>query len=80
MAGSVHGPFKRIGTVLKQDPAIATGAGHHSIIHEVPSDQYYMVYHRRPLGDKDANHREVCIEVMGFDAEGLIVPVKLTKR
>lgn len=80
MADSVHGPFKRIGTVLKQDPAIATGAGHHSIIHDAPSDQYYMVYHRRPLGDKDANHREVCIEVMGFDAEGLIVPVKLTKR
>lgn len=80
MASSVHGPFKRIGTVLKQDPAIATGAGHHSIIHDGPTDQYYMVYHRRPLGDKDANHREVCIEVMNFDPEGLIVPVKLTKR
>ena len=27
------GPFKRIGRVLQQDPAIATGAGHHSVLH-----------------------------------------------
>lgn len=77
---SALGPFHRIGTVLKQDPAIATGAGHHSIIHDAPSDQYYIVYHRRPLGDTNPHHREVCIEPMNFDAAGLIMPVKLTKR
>lgn len=29
---SPFGPFKRIGKVLKQNPNIATGAGHHSVI------------------------------------------------
>jgi len=30
---SPFGPFKRIGKILQQDPAIATGAGHHSFIY-----------------------------------------------
>lgn len=80
MADSVHGPFERVGTVLKQDPSIATGAGHHSVIHDGPSDQHYIVYHRRPLGETNANHRVVCIEPLSFDAEGFIVPVKLSFR
>ena len=32
MGDSPVGPFKRIGKVLVQDPAIATGAGHHSVL------------------------------------------------
>lgn len=80
VADSVHGPFTRIGTVLRQDPAVGTGAGHHSVLHDTKSGQYYMVYHRRPLGETDPNHRVVCIEPMHFDAEGRIIPVKLTGR
>jgi hypothetical protein len=33
VAYSPLGPFKRIGKVLQQDPAIAIGAGHHSVPH-----------------------------------------------
>ncbi len=33
VADSPLGPFKRIGKILQQDPRIATGAGHHSLIH-----------------------------------------------
>ncbi len=71
------GPFRRIGKILQQDPRIATGAGHHSVI-RAPDDSWYIVYHRRPLGDSDRNHRVTSIERMYFDAQGRILPVKLT--
>jgi beta-xylosidase len=78
IADSPMGPFKRLGTVLEQDPAIATGAGHHSVIHDAKTDKYYIVYHRRPLGKKGANERVICIDEMKFDNQGYILPVKMT--
>lgn len=78
MADSPFGPFKRIGKILKQDPEVATGAGHHSVIHIPNSDEYYIVYHRRPLGDTEGNHRHTCIDRMYFDENGFIKPVKIT--
>jgi beta-xylosidase len=72
------GPFERIGVVLEQDPEVATGAGHHSVLHVPKTDQYYIVYHRRPLGETDGNHRVTCIDKMEFDENGLIIPVKIT--
>lgn len=78
IADSPFGPFKRIGKILQQDPAVATGAGHHSVIHDKKSDQWYIVYHRRPLGETDGNHRVTCIDKMFFDEKGLIKPVKIT--
>lgn len=76
---SPTGPFKRIGKILKQDPAIATGAGHHSLLH-TPDGQWYIVYHRRPKGETAANHRVVCIDLLEFDARGFILPVKMTRE
>ncbi|WP_319481835.1 glycoside hydrolase family 43 protein [uncultured Draconibacterium sp.] len=78
IADSPFGPFKRVGKILKQDPDVATGAGHHSVIHVPNTDEYYIVYHRRPLGETDGNHRETCIDRMYFDDEGFIKPVKIT--
>ncbi|MES2004391.1 MAG: glycoside hydrolase family 43 protein [Bacteroidota bacterium] len=80
MADSPLGPFKRINKILQQDPAIATGAGHHSVIHVPNKDEWYIVYHRRPLGEKDANSRETCIDNMYFDENGLIKPVIITRE
>lgn len=80
IADSLTGPYKRIGTVLQQDPEIATGAGHHSLFNIPRTDEWYIVYHRRPLGETDANHRVVCIDKMYFDREGLIQPVKITNE
>lgn len=74
------GPFKRIGKILQQDPAIATGAGHHSVMHVPGMDRWYIVYHRRPLGETDANHRVTCIDEMHFDEQGFIKPVKITNE
>lgn len=78
MADSPLGPFRRIGRILQQDPAVATGAGHHSVIRVPGTDQWYIVYHRRPLGATDANHRVVCIDRLEFDKAGLIKPVRIT--
>lgn len=72
------GPFKRIGKILQQDPKVATGAGHHSVIHIPNTNDYYIIYHRRPLGETDGNHRVTCIEKMEFDANGFIKPVQIT--
>ncbi len=72
------GPFTRIGKILQQDPDIATGAGHHSVIIIPEADEYYIVYHRRPKGDDDPHHRQTCIDRMFFDEKGYIVPVKMT--
>jgi beta-xylosidase len=78
MADSPMGPFKRIGQILQQDPQIATGAGHHSVIKLPGEDACLIVYHRRPLGERDGNHRVTCIDRMEFDGQGLIRPVKIT--
>ncbi len=80
MGDTPFGPFKRIGKVLQQDPEIATGAGHHSMINIPGTDDWYIVYHRRPLTTKDGNHRETCIDRMYFDESGLIVPIKITTK
>jgi hypothetical protein len=76
MANSLY-PFKR-GNITT-DPA-ATGAGHHSVIHPAGTDKWYIVYHRRPLGQTNRNARVVCIDLMEFDSEGNILPVKITNE
>jgi beta-xylosidase len=78
IADSPMGPFERIDKILQQDPKVATGAGHHSVIHHTGKDKWYIVYHRRPLGETDANHRVTCIDEMHFDDNGLVQPVKIT--
>ncbi|MFT4033490.1 MAG: glycoside hydrolase family 43 protein [Siphonobacter sp.] len=78
IADSPFGPFERQGKILQQDPDVATGAGHHSVIQIPDTDEWYIIYHRRPLGETDANHRVTCIERMYFDENGLIKPVKIT--
>ena len=79
MADSPFGPFRRIGKILQQDPSIATGAGHHSVIQVPGKEEYYLVYHRRPLTETHRNARITCIDKMEFDPQGRILPVKMTK-
>lgn len=80
VSDSPFGPFERVGTILQQDPKVATGAGHHSVIQVPGKDEWYIVYHRRPLGETDGNHRVTCIDRMYFDEKGQIKPVKITKE
>jgi hypothetical protein len=78
IGSSPFGPFERIGKILQQDASVATGAGHHSVLQT--SGRWYIVYHRRPLGETDRNHRVVCIDEMRFDEAGFIKPVAITRQ
>ncbi|WP_223649247.1 glycoside hydrolase family 43 protein [Hymenobacter psoromatis] len=77
---SPFGPFRRVGKVLQQDLRVGTGAGHHSVLNVPGTDRWYIVYHRHPLGDKEGNHREVCLDEMHFAKNGDILPVKMTNK
>ncbi len=79
VSDSLTGPWERAGTILQQDSAIATSAGHHSVMQVPGKDKWYIVYHRRPLGDTHRDHRVVCIDRMYFDKKGRILPVRMTK-
>lgn len=78
IADAPTGPFERIGTILEQDSTVARGAGHHSVIHPPESDDWYIVYHRRPLDTDNPHHRVVSIDRMHFDENGRILPVEMT--
>ena len=78
IADAPTGPFKRVGKILQQDETIATSAGHNSVIQVPGTDRWYIVYHRRPHGDSARDHRVTAIERMAFDAQGHILPVKIT--
>lgn len=80
IANSPFGPFKRVTKILQQDPKIATGAGHHSIIRIPKKDKWYIVYHRRPLTETVGNSRVICINRMYFDEGGFIKPVVITNE
>ncbi|PUA27826.1 MAG: arabinan endo-1,5-alpha-L-arabinosidase [Cellvibrio sp. 79] len=80
MAKSPLGPFKRIGKILQQDLTIAKGAGHNSVVNIPGTDNWYIVYHRRPLNIDDGNHRELAIDHLYFNADGTIKPVVMTNE
>jgi beta-xylosidase len=80
IADSPMGPFKRVGKILQQDPKIATGAGHHSVMGSAKKDEWFIVYHRRPLDQTDGNARVTCIDRMYFDKDGYIKPVIMTNE
>jgi len=78
MSDKVTGPYKRIGTILESDKNIATGAGHNSVINTPNTDQWYMVYHRRPIPNKGRDHRVISIDKMEFNQDDTIKQVKMT--
>jgi len=80
VADSPAGPFKRMDTILQGDDKIASGPGHHSIINIPGTDEWYFIYHRRPLGDNDGNHRVTCIDKMYFNQDGTIKRVQMTNE
>ena len=80
MSASPLGPFRPMGVILKQDERVARGAGHHSVVNIPGTDDWYIVYHRRPLNETDGNHRELAIDWMVFNADGTIQPVVMTNE
>lgn len=78
IADSPLGPFKRVDKILEQDDKIGRGAGHHSVIKHPGKDEYYIVYHRRPISTTARDARVTCIDKMEFDSNGFIKPVIMT--
>ncbi|HWA82277.1 MAG TPA: glycoside hydrolase family 43 protein [Fimbriimonadaceae bacterium] len=79
-SSSPLGPFVRKGRVLWGDPEVGQGAGHHSVLNIPGADDWYICYHRRPIGDTHRDHRVACIDRMYFDENGDILPVKITEE
>ncbi|WP_246367615.1 family 43 glycosylhydrolase [Kibdelosporangium persicum] len=77
MSDSPTGPFTGMGKVLSQDPAVARGSGHNSVLNIPGTDIWYIVYHRRPLSRTDINHRQIAYDRMYFNADGTIQPVSM---
>lgn len=75
---SAAGPFERVGTILESDEDVATGAGHHSVVNVPGTDEWIIVYHRRPIPNEDRDHRVTCMDYLRFDAEGKILPIEMT--
>lgn len=71
--------------VLKQDPANKIyGPAHNSVLQIPGKDEWYIVYHRINPNFRERRltpgiHRQVCIDPMTFDKNGLIVPVIPTR-
>ncbi len=78
ISDELTGPYKKKGIVVQQDTSVATGAGHHSVLNIPGSDDWYIVYHRRPIPNEGRDHRVTCIERMYFNEAGEIKPVKIT--
>jgi hypothetical protein len=71
-SNSPTGPFVKLDKVLAQDPAVAKGSGHNSVLNVPGTDIWYIVYHRRPLSETDGNHRQLSYDRMSFNADGTI--------
>ena len=79
VAATPFGPWEFKGAVLENQPPIATGAGHNSVISLAGTDDWYIAYHRRPIPNENWNHRVVCLDRLFFDENGDILPVKMTR-
>ena len=78
ISDKITGPYTKIGTILESDPEVATGAGHNSVIKSPNSDDYYIVYHRRPIPNEGRDHRVTCVDWLYFNEDGTIKKVKMT--
>jgi beta-xylosidase len=66
--------FKYYGDVLSASD-LADGPGHNSAF--CFKGQWYVAYHRRTIGDLNANHRKLCIDKLTI-IDGKLTPVAMT--
>jgi beta-xylosidase len=78
MATSPYGPFVRRTTILQSCQGVGKGPGHNSVVNLPNTDEWYIVYHRRPLSETSPHHRVVCIDRLSFSEEGHIEPIEMT--
>lgn len=77
---SPTGPWTYRGVILESDDQ-HKGPGHHSVLLNPHSDEWYIIYHRwnnRTGSGPYDGERMVAIDRLEYDEEGLIVPVTMT--
>lgn len=65
------GPFSEPHTVVERDGVIAEGPGHHGYLHIEETDEWFLVYHRRYIGDREPGNRILCIDRMEVSEDGI---------
>lgn len=79
-SSSPYGPFTDEGAILTtngvQTP-IGCGPGHHALF-KAGSDDWFIAYHKHPVGFVQAEHRYAAIDKLNFNANGTIQPVAMT--
>lgn len=79
-APSPTGPFTYRGAILVGD-ATHQGPGHHAFIEDPATGKWLIVYHRWERSDPTPpfkGARQVAIEPISYDADGLIHPIHMT--
>ena len=77
---SPTGPWTYRGAILTSD-ATRKGPGHHSFVRHPRTGEWLIVYHRWENQTGDGPYRgsrQVCIDRLEFDADGLMRPVVMT--
>ena len=77
---SPTGPWTYHGTILTSDET-RKGPGHHSFLKDPRTGQWLIFYHRWENQTGDGPYRgfrQICVDPIEHDAEGLIRPVKMT--
>jgi beta-xylosidase len=80
-ASSPTGPWRYEGAILTSD-ANHTGPGHHAILRRPDIGEWLIFYHRwngAGRTGKLPNSRSVCVEPLRYDADGKILPVKMSE-
>ena len=79
---SPTGPWTYRGAILQSD-ALRKGPGHHCFIEHPQTREPLIVYHRWENQTGDGPYRgarQICIERVEYDAEGLIRPIAMTSQ
>lgn len=75
IADSPVGPFSEGEIILSTDMSVAKAPGHHGFFED--KEEWFIVYHRRPLEEYDCNCRILCIDRMKFN-DGKIEKIIMT--
>lgn len=74
------GPWTYRGTILRSD-ATHQGPGHHAIVRNPATDQWFIAYHRWERGPGPGPYqgvRKVAIDTIRYARDGRILPVRMT--
>lgn len=77
---SPTGPWIYRGAILTSD-ATRKGPGHHSFLRDSRTGEWLIFYHRWENQEGDGPYRgsrQICVERVAYDAEGLIRPITMT--